>query len=148
MTKRQQLVHKPDLMGIPCMNRSATRVEGTFCMCTVIEHWQLEEVEGIFMGPTELETNQIGNKDDVLGGQDEDIPDDVHALMVDLANKGEAPITTPSQRRLLARKRRTYLGDNKWKLPVRHGYLHPTLRAPKGFFWKFQLWSCGLVSDP
>merc|ERR1712060_518538 len=134
-------------MGIPCTNTSTARVEGTFCLCTVREHWHLEAVEGMFIGPTESETNDIINKDDVLGGKDADIPDEVHALMVDLATKGKVPITTPSQRRYLARKRRTYLGDSFWKLPVKHGYLHPTLRAPDGFFWKFQLWSCGLCRN-
>ena len=147
VTKQPQLVHKPDnfpFMGVPCMFSSTARDEGTFCMCTVKEHWHWEEVDCIVIGPNESETDEIIHKDDVLGGQDTDIPDDVHALMVDLAIKGEIPITTPSQRRFLARKRRTYQGDDFWKLPVKYGYLHPTLRAPKGFFWKMQMWQCGI----
>ena len=136
-----QLVHKTGTS--PCMPTSTAQAEGTFHICTVKEHWQMEEVDTILVQPTAGEGDAIiGN--DVLGGRHKDIPKDVHKRMVKLAAKNGIPITTPRERKFWALKRRTYQGDMTWKWPVKYGYLHPDLPPPKGFFWKRRMWSCGL----
>merc|ERR1712039_63163 len=143
----KKLVHKPEC--VPCNNISGARAEGSICICNVESHWHFEDAkEVILIGTTELETEEIIDKEDLLGGRYDDVPREVHERMVKLAVKGNIPITTLAQRRFLARKRRTYHGDAKWKLPVKYGYLHLALRPPTGFFWHKSMWSCTLVPTP
>merc|ERR1712183_981347 len=49
-----QLIHKPDDVT-PCMQKSTSRAEGTFCMCTVKDHWYFDEEDTIFVEPTDEE---------------------------------------------------------------------------------------------
>merc|ERR1719195_126742 len=103
----------------------------------------MDEMETISVEPPAGEIDELTDVYDVLGGRYNDIPDDVHKDMVKKATKGLIPITTPKQRRFLALKRRTYHGNIEWKLPVKYGYVHPTLPPPKGFFWKHRLYQVG-----
>merc|ERR1712190_700961 len=112
MIPSYQLVHKPD-DDSPCMYSSKSRAEGMVCMCTVTDHWKLDRVEPILVEPTEVDDIIYAN--DALGGRYKDIPDDVHNHMAEMAANGGIPITTPSQRKLLARKCQTYQGEMKWK---------------------------------
>lgn len=73
---------------------------------------------------------------DVLGGRSWDCPEDVHVRMLELATRGDIPVSKPEQRARNMNKRPTFYGATEWKDAVKMGYIHPEMNAPRGLKWR------------
>lgn len=82
----------------------------------------------------QIKPDFIGN--DMLGGKHKDVPMELHAEMVMLAQRGDIAATTPVVRMQNINKRPTFYGPPEWKEAVKYGYLHPKHSAPRGYKWK------------
>ena len=86
--------------------------------------------------PAPLEApSKIGRN--ILGNRSTDTPAEVHARMIEMASRGEIPITSLQQR---VRNKRT--SGSSYGVPegladaIRHGYISPNLAPPKGLVWR------------
>lgn len=73
---------------------------------------------------------------DMLGGRTWDCPESVHSRMVEMATRGDIPITKPEQRSKLINKRPTFYGSAEWRDAVKLGYIHPDINPPRGLKWR------------
>lgn len=85
-------------------------------------------------GPIIIRPRIVG--DDVLGGRQRDVPEDLHSRMVMLAKRSDVPITTPAKRTELQKKKPTFHGHHEWRDASRWGYISPPDLAPKGCRWQ------------
>merc|ERR1711920_173236 len=64
---------------------------------------------------------------DILGGKAQGVSQSLHDRMVEMARRGDIPVTNPDARTKLNMKRPTFHGTPDWREAVQNGYIHPDL---------------------